>query len=67
MNKLLVALGALAALSGCAMTPQQAQAWSEAAGQLSNNMARQQAQYSAQAVQSRPLTCWNYGRFTKCE
>jgi hypothetical protein len=61
----LVALSALSGLSGCAMTPQQAQAWSEGLGQMSNTMAYQQAQY--QQPQQRPLYCRSYGSFTKCE
>lgn len=61
----LLTLSALSSLSGCAMSPQQAQAWSEGLGQMSNTMAYQQAQY--QQPQQRPLYCRNYGSFTKCE
>jgi hypothetical protein len=67
MNKLLVALGALSALSGCAgsMTPQQAQAWSDAAGQMQASMNR--TQYRAQPVMAPSYTCRNYGKFTNCD
>lgn len=67
MNKILAAaVVALSALSGCAMTPQQAQALSEGLGQMQSNMAQQQAQYQP-PQQPRALYCRNYGSFTKCE
>lgn len=68
MNKLLVTLGALSVLSGCAgpMTSQQAQAWSEAFGTMHDNMAQQRAQYR-QPAQPTSYTCRNYGRFTNCD
>ena len=67
MKTLIVAVIALSVLSGCAMSPQQAQAWSEGFGDLHNTVAEGRAQYSTQPVQPTSYTCRSYGSFARCD
>jgi hypothetical protein len=62
----LVTLGSLSSLTACSgpMTSQQAQAWSEALGSMSNTVGASRTQYQQQQAPS--YTCRNYGSFTNC-
>jgi DNA-binding transcriptional regulator of glucitol operon len=66
MKTLLISVVTLSALSGCAMSPQQAQAWSEGFGDMQNTVAQGRAQYNPQPVQPSYI-CRGYGSFTRCD
>jgi hypothetical protein len=65
MNKLLVALGALSVLSGCAMTPDQTAALMATLGGANAGIAAGQA-YIPPPPRAQGMTCWDYGGFTRC-